>query len=170
MEIVVGRVGRAHGIRGEVRVEPRTDSVEHRFAVGVELRADRGAPKTLTVRAARSHGGGLLVRFAEVGDRTAAEALRGVTLSADVPAEERPDGADEYYDRQLVGLAARTSQGDPVGEIVDVMHLPEQEVLVVRKPDGSEALVPFVEALVPTVDLDDGYVLIDDRPGLLEES
>ena len=72
----------------------------------------------------------------------------------------------------LEGLAAPAVQqvdGDVLG-VVDVLHLPEQEVLVVRRPDGTEALVPFVEALVPTVDLAGGYIVIDDRPGLLEES
>lgn len=169
MEIVVGRIGRAHGIRGEVRVEPRTDSPELRFAVGAVLRPDRGGRESLTVRVARPHGGALVVRFDDVDDRTAAEALRGASLSADVPDDERPDDTEEYYDRQLVGLAARTSTGDSVGEVVDVAHLPEQDVLVVRRSDGTEALIPFVHALVPTVDLDGGHVVIDDRPGLLEE-
>jgi 16S rRNA processing protein RimM len=170
MEVVVGRVGRAHGVRGEVRVESRTDSPDLRFAVGVVLRPDAAGRRALTVRAAREHSGALLVRFDEVADRTAAEALRGVVLYADVPDDERPGDAEEYYDRQLVGLSARTPAGDPVGEVVDVAHLPEQEVLVVRKSDGAEALIPFVHALVPTVNLVDGYVVIDDRPGLLEES
>jgi 16S rRNA processing protein RimM len=169
VDVVVGRVGRAHGIRGEVRVEPRTDSVDRRYAVGTVLRPD-GGPDSLTVRAAREHAGGLLVRFEEVVDRTAAEALSGATLYADVADDERPDDAEEFYDRQLVGLGARTPSGDPVGEVVDVMHLPEQEVLVIRKDDGAEALIPFVRDLVPSVDLDDGYVVVDDGPGLLEES
>jgi 16S rRNA processing protein RimM len=170
VEIVVGRVGRAHGIRGEVRVEPRTDSVDRRFAVGAVLRPDRGGHDRLTVRTARSHGAGLLLRFEGIADRSAAEALRGATLYVDVPDDESPDDAEEFYDRQLVGLDARTPDGDRIGDVIDVLHLPEQEVLVVRKPDGVEALVPFVVALVPSVDLDAGYVVIDDRPGLLEET
>jgi 16S rRNA processing protein RimM len=170
MEIVVGRVGRAHGIRGEVRVESRTDSADRRFAVGAVLRPDVDGHAALTVRTARSHRGALLVRFEGIADRAAAEALRGAVLYADVPDDERPDDAEEYYDRQLVGLEARTPDGGALGEIVDVMHLPEQEVLVVRKTDGAEALVPFVQELVPTVDIDGGYAVIDDRPGLLEES
>jgi 16S rRNA processing protein RimM len=169
VEVVVGRVGRAHGIRGEVRVESRTDSADRRFAVGAVLRSDAGGHAILTVRAARSHGGALLIRFDEVAGRVAAESLRGAMLYADVSDDERPDGAEEYYDRQLVGLRARAPGGDRLGEIVDVLHLPEQEVLVVRKPDGAEALVPFVRELVPSVDLDGGYVVVDDRPGLLEE-
>jgi 16S rRNA processing protein RimM len=171
VDIVVGRVGRAHGVRGEVRVETRTDSIDRRFAVGAVVRADRdGHPTALTVRAARPHAGGLLVRFDEVADRTAAEALGGATLYADVPDDERPDDADEYYDRQLVGLEARTPDGESIGEVADVVHLPGQEVLVIRKPSGDEAMVPFVHALVPTVDVDAGTVIIDDRPGLLEEA
>lgn len=169
MEIVVGRVGRAHGIRGEVRVESRTDSVDVRFAVGAVLRLD-GGRGALTVRSARSHGGGLVVRFAEVADRSAAEALAGATLYADVPDDERPNDAEEYYDRQLIGLQACTPDGAAIGSIVDVLHLPEQEVLVVDKIDGAEALVPFVQEFVPSVDLDNAIVVIDDRPGLLEEA
>jgi 16S rRNA processing protein RimM len=170
VEIVVGRVGRAHGIRGEVRVESRTDSVDVRFAAGAVVRPDGGDHAALTVRTARSHGGALLVRFAEIGDRTAAEALRGVTLYADVAENERPDDVEEFYDRQLVGLQARTPTGEAIGVVVDVLHLPGQEVLVLDKLDGAEVLVPFVGDLVPTVDLDAGAVVIDDRPGLLEES
>jgi 16S rRNA processing protein RimM len=170
VEIVVGRVGRAHGIRGEVRVESRTDSVDVRFAAGVVLRPDDGGRTKLTVRSARSHSGALLVRFAEVADRTAAEALLGANLYADVPDDERPDDAEEYYDRQLIGLQARTPDGAAIGSVVDVLHLPGQEVLVVDKLDGAEALVPFVQEFVPSVDLDNAVVVIDDRPGLLEEN
>jgi len=171
VDIVVGRVGRAHGVRGEVRVEARTDSVDRRFAVGVVVRADRdGQATALTVRAVRPHSGALLVRFDEVADRTAAEALGGAVLYADVPDDERPDDAEEFYDWQLVGLDAWTPTGDPIGEVADVLHLPGQEVLVIRKPSGDEAMIPFVRALVPAVDVDAGTVIIDDRPGLLEEA
>jgi 16S rRNA processing protein RimM len=171
VEIVVGRVGRAHGIRGEVRVEPQSDSVDRRFAVGAVVRADRdGRATTLTVRAARPHSGALLVRFREVTGRAAAEAFRGATLYAEVPDDERPDDAEEYYDWQLVGLEARTPGGDAIGDVTDVVHLPGQEVLVIRKPSGDEAMVPFVQALVPSVDVDAGTLVIDDRPGLLEEA
>jgi 16S rRNA processing protein RimM len=170
VEIVVGRVGRAHGIRGEVRVESRTDSADLRYAVGAVLRPDGGDREVLTVRAVRFQRGTLLVRFAEVDDRTAAEALLGVTLYADVPGDERPDDAEEFYDRQLIGLWARTPDGGTIGSVVDVLHLPGQEVLVVGKSDGAEALVPFVRDLVPSVDLDSAVVVIDDRPGLLEET
>jgi 16S rRNA processing protein RimM len=170
VEIVVGRVGRAHGIRGEVRVDSRTDSVDVRFAAGAVLRPDRGDHAALTVRTARAHSGALLVRFAEIGDRTAAESLRGVALFADVAEDERPDDAEEFYDRQLVGLQARTPTGEAIGAVVDVLHLPGHEVLVLDKLDGAEALVPFVREFVPSIDLEAGAVVIDDRPGLLEES
>jgi 16S rRNA processing protein RimM len=133
------------------------------------LRPGRGDHRAVTIRTARPHGDALLVRFDEVADRTAAEELRGVLLYADVPDDERPDDDEEYYDRQLVGLRARTPDGSDIGEVVDVLHLPGQEVLVVSKLDGVEALVPFVRDLVPTVDLDAATVTIDDRPGLLEE-
>jgi 16S rRNA processing protein RimM len=170
VEIVVGRVGRAHGIRGEVRVESRTDNADLRFAAGAVLRADGVDRDVLTVRTMRVHRGALLVRFAEIDDRSGAETLQGVMLYADVPDDERPDDAEEYYDRQLIGLQARTPAGGTIGSVVDVLHLPGQEVLVVGKPDGAEALIPFVRDLVPSVDLDRAVVIIDDQPGLLEET
>lgn len=168
VEVVVGVVGRPHGVRGEVAVAPRTDEPERRFAAGAQLRSE-DSPRTLTVASMRWHSGRMLVHFTGLDDRTAVEAVRGVRLVVDVAANERPDEPTEYYDRQLVGLAVQTTDGVRVGKVVDVLHLPAQDVLEVETA-GGRRLVPFVAALVPEVDLDDGLVTVADRTGLLADS
>jgi 16S rRNA processing protein RimM len=173
-EVVVGRLGRPHGIRGEVSVELRTDEPDRRFADGARLvlRAPRqgGAPAHphLTVRSTRWHQDRLLATFDELPDRTAAEALRGCLLVATVTPEERPEDPEEFYDHQLVGLAVVTTDGRSVGTLAEVLHHGAQDLLVVRRDGGPDALVPFVTALVPEVDLPRGRLVVADRPGLLE--
>lgn len=167
--VVVGRVGRAHSLKGEVSVEPRTDEPERRFAVGAVLTAERpngSDPHILTVAAMRWHQSRLLIRFAEIDDRTAAEESRGLLLSVEVDPEESPVDPEEFYDHQLVGLAAVTTDGNPVGTVAEVLHTAGQDLLVLTTPDG-EVLVPFVTALVPVVDLAAGRLEVADRPGLL---
>ena len=170
IRLVVGRVGRAHGLRGEVAVEVRTDDPEGRLGPGAVLLTEPAAAGPLTVETGRAHSGRLLLRFEGVVDRTGAEGLRGVLLVVDVPDDERPEDPEDFYDHQLVGLRAETLDGASVGEVSDVLHLPGQDVLAVRRPDGRESLVPFVEAIVPTVDLDGGRVVLDPPPGLLEDA
>ena len=172
--VVVGRIGRAHGIKGEVSVEPRTDEPERRFAAGNALitRAPGGSavsgvvPAQLTVDGTRTHQGRLLVRFAEIADRTSAEAVRGVWLEVAVDAAEQPDDADEYYDHQLVGLRVEDTSGTTLGVVTEVQHSGAQDLLHLDV-DGRVVLFPFVSALVPVVDVPRGRIVIDDRPGLL---
>ncbi len=173
-EVVVARVGRPHGVRGEVSVELRTDEPERRFADGVVLDVrrpgDRSSPEDparVTVVGSRSHQDRLLLTFAEVGDRSAAEQLRGALLVTDVGGQV-PDDPEEFYDHQLVGLAVVTDHGTPSGTVAEVVHTGAQDLLVVRRPGRDDALVPFVVALVPEVDLAAGRVVVADRPGLLE--
>jgi 16S rRNA processing protein RimM len=174
-EVVVGRVGKPHGVRGEVSVELRTDEPERRFADGAVLgtRLPRGGaphgpdrPARLTVASTRWHQSRLLVCFDGVAGRTAAEALRGLTLVVDVDLGEQPDDPAEFYDHQLVGLAAEDLDGRALGEVTAVLH-GAQDLLQVRAIDGRDALVPFVAALVPDVDVAAGRVVIADRPGLV---
>ena len=172
VEVVVGRIGKPHGIRGEVTIEVRTDEPERRFAAGTALRAvppggSAFGLSTLTVERARWHQTTLLVAFEELADRNAAESARGVLLHADLPADATPDDPEEFYDHQLVGLAAEDTHGVALGEVTGLVHGGAQDLLVVTTPDGREALVPFVAALVPEVDLAGGRVVIDDRPGLV---
>lgn len=165
MRVVVGRIGRAHGVHGEVAVDIRTDDPERRFAVGSRLWAGERA---LTIAATRPHAGRLLVRFDGVADRTAAEALRGTLVEIDRADGERPEDPDEFFIDDLVGLAVQTPTGDPLGTVVDVWHLPGQEVLAVRRDDAPEWHLPFVTALVPQVDLDAGILIATPPDGLVD--
>ena len=173
--VVVGRIGKPHGLKGEVSVEPRTDEPDRRFAAGATLQTERnrpgrpaGAHESLTIRETRWHSGRLLVTFEEIGDRTAAEDARGTVLVVPVDPDERPEDPEEFYDHQLVGLAVVDPAGEPLGELTEVIHGAAQDLLVVRVGD-RDVLVPFVSALVPEVDLGAGRVVVDDRPGLLAE-
>lgn len=167
VEVIVGKVGRAHGIRGDVFIDVTTDEPKRRFATGAQLRLDDGTQ--LEVASVRKHGGRLLVAFTGLHDRTAVEQLTGRQLFADVPSDEQPSGRNEYFDRQLVGLDVRSAAGAPSGTIVGVLHMPAQDLLVIDV-DGEERLVPFVEALVPTVNLGEGFVQLADVGGLLEDA
>jgi 16S rRNA processing protein RimM len=168
VHLVVGRIARAHGIGGEVSVEVRTDSPDLRFAPGTVLETDPPENGPLRIERARWHSGRLLVSFAEVGDRGAAEALRNTLLVADSATSPATDDDDEYWDHQLVGLAVETVDGAPLGILAEVAHPPGGDLLVVRRPDGGEVLVPFVRAFVPEVDLDVRRVVVDPPEGLLE--
>ena len=172
--IVVGRIGKPHGIKGEVSVEPRTDEPDRRFADGNRLKTENkrpGAPgpSHLTVLGSRWHSGRLLVRFAEIGDRNAAEEARGTMLLIPFDPDEHPEDPDEYYDHQLVGLAVVTTDGREVGVLKEVVHGSAQDLLVISAPTGADVLVPFVSALVPEVDVAGGRLLVADRPGLLSD-
>ena len=103
VEVIVGIVGRAHGIKGEAGIDVRTDEPGRRFTPGAVLRREGGG-RELVVESARDHSGRLLVRFLGYPDRTAVETLRGTVLVVDVDAAARPEDEEEYYDRQLTGL------------------------------------------------------------------
>ncbi len=172
IEVVVGRIGKPHGIRGEVTLDVRTDEPERRFAPGTTLRAEAPAgadrrPSTLTVARARWHQSTLLVAFEEIEDRNTAETVRGTVLHAMLGHDEVPEDPEEYYDHQLIGLAVVDLDGAHLGEVKAVVHGSAQDLLTVRTPDGRDTLVPFVEALVPEVDLGAGRIVVADRPGLV---
>jgi 16S rRNA processing protein RimM len=172
MRVIVGRIGRPHGIRGEVVIGVRTDEPDLRFAVGAILDTGRSADGPvdgghLKVASARWHSGQLLVAFAGITDRTAAGELTGSWLSVDSSQLPEVADPDEFRDHELVGLPVRTTTGDLVGVVIDVLH-PGQDLLVVRRDEGEEFLVPFVKAIVPEVDLTAGVLVIDPPPGLLD--
>jgi 16S rRNA processing protein RimM len=169
VQLVVARIGRAHGIKGEVTVEVRTDEPEVRLAPGAVLATDPASAGPLTIESGRVHSGRLLLRFAGVRDRTAAEALRNTLLIAEVDPEETPEDPDEYYDHQLIDLDVVTRDGTPVGRIEEIAHLPHQDLLVVRRADGGEVLVPFVGEIVPEIDLEGQRAVIDPPPGLIDD-
>ena len=170
MDLVVGRVAKSHGIRGEVVVDVRTDVPEDRFAVGsvVRGRPGRGGDeKNYTVTAARQHAGRLLLSLAEVSDRTAADALRGTLFLIDSADVDSGNDPDEFYDHELEGVAVTTVDGDEVGVVAAVLHLPANDVLAVTTSDGREVLVPFVREIVPTVGVDG--IVIDPPDGLIDD-
>lgn len=170
MQLVVGRVGRPHGLRGDVTVEVRTDDPEQRFAAGSVLVTEPAAAGPLTISSARWHSGRLLIRFAGYQDRAAAEDLRGILLvvdSAELPASQDPE---EFRDHELIGLDVLTTAGDQVGVVRDVLHH-GQDLLVIEgrsERSGAEILVPFVAALVPEVDVAAGRLVIDPPAGLID--
>ena len=171
IDVLVGRIGKAHGLRGDVTINVRTDEPDRRFAPGATLvvEAPQGSAtrlRTLTVASTRWHSGVLLARFEELPDRTAAEGARGILLYATVPADETPEDPDEFYDHQLVGLAAYDLDGTAIGEVTGLVH-GAQDLLAIKANDGRATLVPFVKALVPEVDVAGGRVVVADRPGLV---
>jgi 16S rRNA processing protein RimM len=170
VDLVVGRVARSHGVRGEVVVDVRTDEPEQRFAAGaaMDARLRSGEHRTLTVRNARPHGTRLLVAFDAVADRDAAAALRGALLTVDSATLSSPSDPDEFYDHQLEGLSAVLSDGTVVGTVTEVVHGPGTELLAIHREGRPEALVPFVREIVPTVDLDAARIVLTPPEGLLD--
>lgn len=168
MRVVVGRIGRPHGIRGEVTVEVRTDEPERCFAPDDSLFVN-GSERTLVVARSHWHSGRLLLHFDGISDRNQAEALRGLLLEIERPDDAVPEDPDEFYDHSLVGCSVSLAGGELVGTVRDVVHLPGQDVLAVTLSDGREALVPFVLEIVPEVDIAERRVVITPPPGLLDD-
>lgn len=161
--LIVGTIGRPHGLRGEVTVRPRTDRIEERFAVGSQVQVNG---QLHTVTRCSSAQGRLVVALAGIADRTAAETLRGQDVWVIVEADDLAE--EEFHDTTLIGLAAQDPNGGHLGEVIAVAHHPAQDLLVLRTPQG-ERLVPFVAALVPCVEPAAGRVVINPIPGLLSE-
>jgi len=168
--LVVGRIGKPQGIKGEVTVQLRTDDPDNRFAAGQVLLTEPVERGPLTVAAARWQNGRLVVAFEGVADRNEAERLRETLLQVDARTLPPPEDEDEFHDHVLRGMTAVLVGGAPLGEVVDVLHLPHGDVLVVRRHDGpgAELLVPFVKAMVPVVDVAGKRVEVDPPQGLLD--
>ena len=166
MQVVVARIGKAHGLRGEVTVQVLTGAPDERFVPGATFVTEPVAAGPLVLRSASNHNGILLLGFEHTDDRTGAEALRGIKLLAD--ALEDDGDEDAWYERDLVGLKAVTVGGDEVGEVTALESRPAQDLLVLRLTDGRQARVPFVTAIVPEVDIAGGRVVLDPPAGLLD--
>jgi len=168
-EVVVARIGKPHGLRGEVTVQLHTDDPDARLAIGSVLATQAaqgsGVPQALTIRSTRVHQGIWLLAFEEVPDRTGADSLRGTRLVA-APAFEKED--DGWYEDELVGLPVLTRDGTRIGAVTGLEVGPAQDLLVVSLDTGGDAYLPFVEAIVPEVDTKRGRVVVDPPPGLLE--
>lgn len=166
MELMIGRVVKSHGIRGEVVVELTTDEPEIRFALGEVLHGKQGKKEhELTIKSTRMHQGRMLIKFEEIPDRTQADSLRGTKFWA-APLEN-DEGEEGFYDHELEGLKI-IHNGEEVGVVTGVMHGPAGEILEVALNDKKEALIPFVHAIVPEVDLDAGTATITPPEGLLD--
>jgi 16S rRNA processing protein RimM len=137
MQLVVGRVARPHGVRGEVSVEVRTDDPDLRFAVGRAMATDPAAAGPLTVESVRWHSGRLLIRFDGIADRNQAEELRGVWLTLDSAEVGSTGDPDEFHDHELIGLAVVTTSGEPVGRVTDVRHFGQDLLVIEPAPAGS---------------------------------
>ena len=180
MQLIVGHIGRAHGIRGEVIVHVRTDEPEARFFPGAVFTTEvSNAPGTpppgafqvpakLTLEAMRWHQGAIIAVFDGVYDRNVAEALRSTLLTVDSADIAPPEDPDEFLDHQLIGLRVETVDGETLGEVERIDHAPSSDLIVLRRSAGGTALIPFVSAMVPEVDLPGGRVLVDLPEGLLD--
>lgn len=166
MQVVVARVGKAHGLRGEVTVQVLTGAPDERFVPGATFVTEPAAAGPLVLRSARDNNGILLLGFEGTQDRSAAEALRGTRLLAEVLEDDEDE--ESWYERDLVGLKVVTVAGLEVGVVTALESRPAQDLLVVRLTGGREALVPFVTAIVPEVDILGGRVVLDPPPGLLD--
>ena len=166
--ILVGYVRRAHGINGAVVVRPLTDDPGRRWIPGAEFLSDANPPTLFTVAEAMPYRDDLLVRFTEVGDRTGAEALRGTSFTID-PADRRDLDDGEFWVEDLVGCHVVDQGGESIGVVESVEFGAAQDRLAVRTEAGRFE-VPFVDAIVPEVDLERGIVVVTPPEGLFESS
>ena len=167
MLLVVGRIGRAHGVLGEATIEIRTDLPQERFVVGALLQTDPAANGPLTIDSTRDHNGILLLKFLGLKDRSAIERLRDTLLLAEVDMTEEALYEDEYHVQQLIGCEVVLESGVKIGELTDVLNLPGQDLLAI-KGKRREILVPFIAEFVPEVDIENRRITIVPPEGLLE--
>jgi 16S rRNA processing protein RimM len=186
MLLVVGQIGKPHGLRGEVSVYVRTDEPEERFAAGAvfatEVPRDRRVsaapaaapgfvyqvPPSLVAEVVRWHQGRAIVQFEGVHDRNVAEALRGVLLQVESSTLSAPSDPDEFHDHQLLGLSVVSVDGAVLGAVARIDHAPSSDLIVLDKSGGGTALIPFVSQMVPTVDVAGGRIVVDLPEGLLD--
>lgn len=166
MLLVVGRIGRAHGVLGETTIEVRTDLPEERFVVGAQLLADPLSHGPLTIDSTRMHNGILLLKFREINDRSAIEKIRDTLLLSDVEMSKEALFEDEYHVQQLIGCEIFDKEGTLLGELTDVLNLPGQDLLAIATPSG-ELLLPFIADFVPVVDVENRKIVINPPEGLL---
>jgi 16S rRNA processing protein RimM len=173
MNVVLARIGKPHGLRGEVTVQLHTDDPETRFAPGTviatEAEPGSGVPTALTITSTRVHRGIWLLTFEEIPDRSGAEGLRGTRLvmpESAMKSDAADDDEEGFYEEDLVGLEVRDTQGATVGTVSGLELGAAQDRLVVTLTDGVTAYVPFVKRIVPTVA--DDHVVVDPPPGLFD--
>lgn len=172
-QLRVGRLVKAHGLKGALKLELYTDDPEGRFSPGATftLQVPEASPwhgKSLTVREFRWMNSHPVAFFDGVDDRNAAESVVRAILWIDEDTSDAVPEDDAWYDHQLVGLDV-VREDVVVGRVARVDHLPAQDLLAVRTESGTEVLVPFVRAIVPEVDVQAGRVVVTPPPGLFEE-
>ncbi|HLG13320.1 MAG TPA: ribosome maturation factor RimM [Blastocatellia bacterium] len=169
-DVVIARVIKARGIRGEVACEMETDFPE-RFGEmeRVTLRMPDGSRLPLDIEQHWFHGGRVILKFKGYDERTAAEALIGGRLV--VPsAQSMPLARDQYYEYDIVGSEVLTIDGEDLGSVASILRTGGTDLLVVQDEMGRELLIPFVEGICREVDLDAGRIKVDPPAGLLELS
>lgn len=163
MQLVVGRIGRAHGVLGEATVEVRTDDPDLRFAVGNKLTLDNG--KQLSIKSARWHNQVLLLAFDGINDRDQIEEIRDQLISAEVDTNNMAEG--EYHFQQLIGSEVFLKSGDLVGVVGEIVKLPSQDLLSVNKA-GKEVLIPMVKQIIVSIDITTKKIVVDPPEGLFD--
>lgn len=166
MLLVIGRIGRTHGLRGEVTIESLTDKPELRFQIGKQLQTDPSDRGPLLIETSRENNGIVLLSFAGKQDRSAAESLRGTKLLAEIEITKPDRGSNEFHISQIVGMKATKLNGEVIGVVVDVLDHPAHDTLVVKTSSG-EILIPFVTKHVPTINFDTSELIIDNFEGIL---
>ncbi len=166
MQLQVARIGKPHGIRGEVTVQVLTDAPGDRFVPGTQFIVEPASAGPLTVISARWNKDILLLAFDEIETRNEAETLRGAKLFIETE-EIGADDDEGWYEHELEGLDVRVG-ANVVGKVSGLHTLPVQDLLVVTTNDGKEVLIPFVEQIVPEVNVGEKYVLVTPPPGLFE--
>jgi 16S rRNA processing protein RimM len=162
--IVVGKLAKAHGLKGELAVEVRSDNPD-RFEPGATLFLADG--RTLTVERAHRHGAKLLLTFAQAHDRTSAEQLQGeLLLIPESWLPSLPEG--EYWPFQLEGCSVITQGGRTLGVVVEVVPNPANDLWVTRNEAGAETLIPAIRDVIVTVDVTDKQIVVRDVPGITE--
>ena len=163
MQLVVGRIGRAHGVLGEATVQVQTDDPDLRFKVGAKLILANG--KDLTIRSARWHNQILLLAFEGVVDRNQIEELRDQMISAEVDITSLSPG--EYHYQQLLGCQVFLQSDELIGEVDEIVKLPGQDLLSVAK-NGKKVLIPMVKKIIISIDVSTKKIVVDPPEGLLD--
>jgi 16S rRNA processing protein RimM len=163
LQLVVGRIGRAHGVLGEATVQVQTDDPDVRFKVGAKLSLDNG--KDLTIRSARWHNQILLLAFDGIIDRNQIEELRDQMISAEVDITSLSPG--EYHYQQLLGCQVFLQSNELIGEVDEIVKLPGQDLLSVAK-NGKKVLIPMVKKIIISIDVSAKKIVVDPPEGLLD--
>ena len=163
MQLVVGRIGRAHGVLGEATIDVQTDDPDLRFKVGSKLTLDSG--QELTIKSSRWHNQILLLGFEGVNDRNQIESLRDQLISSQVDLSALAPG--EYHYQQLIGCQVYLQNNELVGQVSEVVKLPGQDLLSVDK-NGSQVLIPMVKQIIISIDVLEKKIVVNPPEGLLD--